>query len=208
MNKYHRHRLPRVSRERSQGVALAVALVFLLVLTLLGVSSLSGNTAQERMTYAFGDTIRAFHAADAAVREGEYWVSQQPRNVFPGMGTNVPMFAATGTNMTQSTFNNTNMMDSSWWAANGMSFGSFYSLTASPAARGTNMVELNRGSVNNTWYVVESMGPNPYFKSMNPGSQPSFTDYYYRITGHSTNAGQGTSSVTVNVQSVWAWPQQ
>ncbi|MGY6519794.1 MAG: pilus assembly PilX family protein [Lysobacteraceae bacterium] len=63
-------KLPRPPR-RQQGVALVIALVLLLVMSVLGVSSLKTSMMQERMSGAAFDRGLAFQAAEAALREGE-----------------------------------------------------------------------------------------------------------------------------------------
>lgn len=56
---------------RQKGVALIIALVLLLVMSLLGVSSLRTSLMQESMSGATFDRGLAFQAAEAALREGE-----------------------------------------------------------------------------------------------------------------------------------------
>lgn len=54
-----------------RGAALIVALIFLLVLTLLGTTAMRGTTMQERMAGNTRDWNLAFQAAEAALREAE-----------------------------------------------------------------------------------------------------------------------------------------
>lgn len=54
-----------------RGAALVVALIFLLVLTLLGTTAMRGTTMQERMAGNTRDWNLAFQAAEAALREAE-----------------------------------------------------------------------------------------------------------------------------------------
>jgi type IV pilus assembly protein PilX len=56
---------------RQRGVVLIVALVVLLVLTLLGISSMQGTVMEERMAGNMYDRNLAFQAAEAALRAGE-----------------------------------------------------------------------------------------------------------------------------------------
>lgn len=62
----------------NQGVALPVALIFLLVLTVLGVSSLGTNVFEEKMAANSLNRELAFQAAEAALREGERHVEATP----------------------------------------------------------------------------------------------------------------------------------
>ena len=65
----------------SKGVALPVALIFLLVLTVLGVSSLGTNVFEEKMAANSLNRELAFQAAEATLREGERHVETVP-NIF------------------------------------------------------------------------------------------------------------------------------
>jgi len=57
------------------GQALLLALIFLVVLSLIGVSSIKTATSEESMTYQYEDKEFALEAAEAALKEAEQWVS-------------------------------------------------------------------------------------------------------------------------------------
>lgn len=59
---------------RQQGAVLAVALIFLLILTLLGVSSMKSTLLEEKMAGNMRDQSLAFQAAEAALRDGEAFI--------------------------------------------------------------------------------------------------------------------------------------
>lgn len=61
------HMTPRAQR----GVALVIALIFLLVLTMIGVSAMQTTTIQERMAGNVRDRNVAFQAAEAGLRDAE-----------------------------------------------------------------------------------------------------------------------------------------
>jgi type IV pilus assembly protein PilX len=64
----HRHAaLP----QRQSGVALVVALILLVIMTLVGLSALRTVTLEERMTAQTFDRSLSFQAAEAALREAE-----------------------------------------------------------------------------------------------------------------------------------------
>jgi type IV pilus assembly protein PilX len=64
--------MPRVPARRAQsGAILVIALIFLLVLTLIGVTAMQSTTVQERMAGNFRDYNLAMQAAEAALREAE-----------------------------------------------------------------------------------------------------------------------------------------
>lgn len=62
-------RAPRLDSQR--GVALAVVLILLLVMTLLALAAVRGVLLQERMSAGQFDRSLAFHAVEAALREAE-----------------------------------------------------------------------------------------------------------------------------------------
>lgn len=74
-----------LQRHRSSqgGVALVVALILLVVMTLVGLSGLRNVTLEERMTANTFDRSISFQAAEAALREAEALV--QAQNTLPAM---------------------------------------------------------------------------------------------------------------------------
>lgn len=66
-----------MARRQQGGAVLLVCLVMLLVLTMIGVSSMSNSTLQERMAGGARDYNQAFQAAEASLRVGEDYVRQQ-----------------------------------------------------------------------------------------------------------------------------------
>lgn len=71
---------------RQRGAALIVGLVLLLVMTVLGVASMRGTTLQERMAGNLRDANLAFQAAEAALRDAEEFLDDDPVPVFAGVG--------------------------------------------------------------------------------------------------------------------------
>ncbi|TVS15782.1 MAG: pilus assembly protein PilX [Gammaproteobacteria bacterium] len=58
------------------GAALVIALVFLLLMTLVGVTAMQSTTLQERMAGNLRDRDMALQAAESALREGEWQLQQ------------------------------------------------------------------------------------------------------------------------------------
>ncbi|SCZ46720.1 MULTISPECIES: PilX N-terminal domain-containing pilus assembly protein [unclassified Pseudomonas] len=58
-------------KHSQQGMALLVSLVFLLLLTLIGLSSMQSATLQEKMTSSVMQRNQSFQIAEAALRVGE-----------------------------------------------------------------------------------------------------------------------------------------
>ncbi|MDY6799245.1 MAG: PilX N-terminal domain-containing pilus assembly protein [Pseudomonadota bacterium] len=66
------YRIPSVQSKRYQsGVVLIVALIILMAMTIISVSSMSSSTLEERMAANLKDREVAFQAAEAALRHGE-----------------------------------------------------------------------------------------------------------------------------------------
>lgn len=67
---------PRPQYQR--GVALAVVLILLLVMTLLGLAAMRGTLMEERMSANQYDRSLSFQAVEAALREGEAVANNKP----------------------------------------------------------------------------------------------------------------------------------
>lgn len=63
------------TRKTQQGVALIMSLVILLILTILGVSSVQNTSLQERMARNARDSNLAFQAAESAILEAEIYLA-------------------------------------------------------------------------------------------------------------------------------------
>lgn len=185
-------------RKSNAGMALVIALIFLLVLTLLGVASLSSNSAQERMTYATTDYSRAFQAADSAVSQGERYISSQVASAPLRCATPSPGCYILTTVHSDSSFLGSG--SASFWSTNGMSFGTTYNPDGSVSTRTNN--GLTRLS-NTPQYIVEYIGQDDSsVASGKPNSAPMAC--YYRVTGQSTGAGTN-SQLTATTQSNFVW---
>jgi type IV pilus assembly protein PilX len=58
-------------RQKQQGVTLVIGLIFLILLTLLGIAATQTNIMQEKMASNLRDRETAFEAAEAALRDAE-----------------------------------------------------------------------------------------------------------------------------------------
>jgi len=65
---------PPASTGRQRGAVLIISLIFLLLMTLIGVISMQGTTLQERMAGNTRDRNLALQASEAALRAGEAWI--------------------------------------------------------------------------------------------------------------------------------------
>lgn len=69
---------PRAPHARQKGSALLVSLIMLLLITLVAVGGMQGTILQERMTGNLRDRDLAFQAAEAALREAETFLGNNP----------------------------------------------------------------------------------------------------------------------------------
>lgn len=76
-------------RGDQRGIALAIVLILLVVITLLALAAMRGTVLQQRMSSSVSDRGLAFQAAEAALREGEAKAGDNPRMAagFPADGT-------------------------------------------------------------------------------------------------------------------------
>ena len=79
------------SRKRQGGAVLIVSLMFLVILTMLGVTAMSGTTMEERMAGNTRDAALALQAAEAALRDARRDISALTAQ---GSGRNPPVKAA------------------------------------------------------------------------------------------------------------------
>ncbi|MGH1373244.1 MAG: pilus assembly PilX family protein [Cellvibrionaceae bacterium] len=95
------------SIRQQQGVALIISLVILLVLTIIGVQSMSTSVLEERMAGNYRDKKMAFEAAESALKAAEAFLSLQ---------TAPPVANSTATNGVYS-FGSANVRSYSFWQA-------------------------------------------------------------------------------------------
>ncbi|AND68643.1 hypothetical protein ATSB10_11890 [Dyella thiooxydans] len=99
---HRRLSLPHARHQR--GVALVVALLLLLLITIVGLAAVRSTTMQQKMTSNFLDRQIAFQAAEAALRQGEVAVqaAASPGNFYdcsPTGGNNCLINAMTDPNV-------------------------------------------------------------------------------------------------------------
>lgn len=68
-------------KTRQRGMVLLVSLVFLLLLTMLGISSMQNATLQEKMAGSVTQRNLSFQKAEAALRMGEAWITSNASSV-------------------------------------------------------------------------------------------------------------------------------
>ncbi len=84
MHTPHNH-MPSARRQR--GVALVMAMVFLMILTIIGVTVMSSTALQEKMAGNVQDKNLAFQAAESALRLGEQYLAVTDPAALPAFTT-------------------------------------------------------------------------------------------------------------------------
>lgn len=101
---------------KQQGAVLVSVMIYMLVLSMLGISSMRGAAMEERMASNEWEHSRAFQAAESVIQDAGVWFLFQPDLIEPsGDGSSGVWPTGTVANA---------VVDSSFdWSANGVSYG-------------------------------------------------------------------------------------
>jgi len=184
----HTHPLIRYTRAVvwHRGSALIISLVFLLMLTVLGVAGMQGTTQQERMSGNMYSRNLAFQAAETALRAGENFVDPPDKTGTPP-ACNRP--AATQFNGTDGLLQPQTITGDA---------GAFWMAWAWE----TNSKQLTAGTLaevaEQPRYVIEDISTlDPLCASATPATKDC-----YRITARGVG---GTADAVVILQSTYKW---
>ena len=162
-----------------KGSALIIALVFLLIMTLIGVTGMQGTSQQEKMAGNMRDRNLAFQAAEAALRTGE-------RRIDPPGGTPPDTTAFNDTTPGLITQQNQGTDPGGFWATYfSTNSGNAFTIT-------TNLTDVGQLPA----YVIEEQGALNAACST-PGPR------CFRITARATG---GTTDAVVILQSTYVRP--
>lgn len=182
------------ARKAQRGVALVVALILLLVITLVGLAAVSGTIMQQKMTSNFYDRQVAFQATEWALRQGEIAAQALPAST---SATFVPASPVrncsdnSGNHCLANPFTDSNPSPA------------FTPTTASTGSLGAGVLATMQPQ-----YVIEYMGyfqaPPDTVKSLTGATTPHYSGFY-RITARSGNpaAAQNRDRASVTLQSVF-----
>lgn len=200
----------RVTTRRAQrGAVLVISLLFLTILTILGVASMRGTVLQERMAFNTREQNLALQAAEAALRDAELWLlahkgGGKPPEVHDSCSSNcyaIPAWTATApaANPAGHTYN--------WWARYGRQHGQ--------DTLGNDNNDLDSSlHARQPWYLVQALDATGLANSM-PASLAQGHQYgaagpwYYRLSaygvGKTAYFENGTERhIDVVVQSLFA----
>jgi len=179
--------------QRQKGAILVFCLVFLAVLTMMGVAGMESTILEERMSGNMRDHSMAFQAAESALTAAETWLNNQ---------VNLPITSEDGSTVVWET----NAMDPSttdatpwwkdadrhntWWTANAETVAGFDAEGVAAAPR----------------YVIEEFHTATTGQSIGiGGGETSVPRVFHRVTARAVGA---TTSAVVYVQSTFVKPYE
>lgn len=172
-------------QHHQQGVALVLALVFLLLLTLLGITALNTTALEEKMAGNVRDRNLAFQSAESALSVAENWIyTQIGKPVFPNTGIGLYSPSTTVT--------------ANWDGVN-WSGSSVVTYPNTPTASGSGTL----GKINTQpKYIIEDMGevPESGGSLVMSSSYKSKGTTVMRVTARGTG---GTDAAVVMLQSTY-----
>lgn len=122
-------------RQRERGAILLFCLVFLAVLTIMGVSGMESTTLEERMSANMRDHELSFNAAESALQAAEAWLSAQ--NTLPITATDNTTDVWAEDSMDPDTDDGLYWwdhagIDNTWWTNNGDAITDVAEVAAQP----------------------------------------------------------------------------
>jgi len=149
---------------RQRGVTLVVSLIFLLILTILGVTAINTSSLQQKMAGNLRDSDMALQSAETGLRGGEAALN----TLFVGSR---PVANSTGSNGVWLT-GSTDVLTESWWNAHSVVYsGSVTNAYANPRY----LIEGGNGGSDDGLFVPDTVGQ---ISKYSPGTGTS----YYNIT--------------------------
>lgn len=104
---------------RQRGMTLVIVLIFLMLLTMLGIGAMSTTTLQEKMAGNMKDQTIAFQSAESAARFGESQIRLMLEKPFPdNTGTN-----DADVDVWRLASNNYGAMTQAWWVSTAEEYG-------------------------------------------------------------------------------------
>ncbi len=165
-----------------RGSALITGLVFLVVLTLLGLSASSGSIQRELIARNIRDQNLALQAAEAALKAAEVWVRLNRESIKSNGATILPdttCAPAVAGGVVNAGAVACMVGDATWWGANGTVLGS-----------GINQPQSFPGVAAAPAYLIEYLSSVPRTGLVMGGNQQE--NAYYRITARGTGLSPNT----------------
>ncbi|MFM1895260.1 MAG: hypothetical protein RLZZ385_334 [Pseudomonadota bacterium] len=184
-------RPPEVRRQR--GAILVFTLIFLAVLTMMGVAGMESTILEERMSGNMRDYSMAFQAAESALTEAEAWLDTQ---------TLLPITSTDGTTTVwqENSMDPTSSNNEPWWGESSRN-AAWWTANADPVAGfDANGVEAAPR------YVIEEYHTAVTGQSIGiGGGESSVPRVFHRVTARGVGA---SATAVVYVQSIFVKPYE
>lgn len=180
---------------KQQGVALVVALVLLLIVTVLALASIRGTSLQERMSANMYDRSLAFQRSEAAMRAAEQAITDDWRIADLG-----------GVDCSPTTGVACPLVPANTFATDASSNDNWVNVAAAD--------DVNSAITPGTpQYSVQLVGTGPSESNFGLDANADYANYgnayppdtvaYYRVTTRSSNPGDGADRAIVVLQSTY-----
>lgn len=190
------HTIAPTAPARQHGAALIVALLFLVVMTLVGVAAMDSGTIQSRMNINYEDSSIAFQSADSAVAYGEAWLRTRKIQPVPDCSTEADCWNSKSVwPMTQTVVTVDNMMTADFWESHGRKYGWAYEDGQAVAAQPN--YELS-GSADDARFLIAEVGKDPS-GSLVVGQGKNYEIWYYQVSARGIGSSEGTQVYTQSV---------
>lgn len=174
--------------KKQQGAALITSLVFMGILTMLGVSAMRSNTLDMKIHNAMKNRLTAFQCAESALRQGERYIDESPTELetttTKPAQANYEVWAEDGVSI-----NNMVNKAESWWITNGWTDWAL----SSP--------DVDLGCAKQAVYIVQNLGGvgQGKNKDLSIDSQSRKQMSGYRITSRSAGLSDDSTVILESV---------
>ncbi len=177
---------------RQRGAILVFCLIFLAVLTTLGVSGMESTILEERMSGNMRDYSMAFQAAESGLTDAETWLNAQTTLPLRSTDGSTPVWIINSMDPTPADASGwwKSRTTAAWWTTNGRSVAGFSAGGLAAAPR----------------YLIEELATATSGQSIGIGAgESSAPRTFHRITSR----GQGaTAAAVVYAQSTFVKPYE
>jgi type IV pilus assembly protein PilX len=158
---------PHVLARRQRGAVLVISLLLLLIMTLIGVTTMSTTSLEEKMAGNMRDKNVALQAAEAALEDGEAWLAVLGSAPAETTTCSAPPCDVWGLNVLP----DLSSQSQAWWLSNAREYG---------AAGSKDIGDVNT----DPHYILEAQSFVP--DSLDMGQNPPTGKSIYRVTAHGT----------------------
>lgn len=162
--------------KRQAGAVLIVSLLLLLVMTLIGVTTMSTTSLEEKMAGNMRDKNVALQSAEAALEDGESWLALLGTIPAENTACGSPPCDVWALNVLP----NLSSQTQSWWVSNGREYGVVATKDLSDVTT-------------DPYYIIEAQSFVP--DSLDMGQNPPTGKSIYRVTAHGTGGSDDSQSI-------------